>query len=224
MNVLIFNRLRDTLIKSVMYWKESNSMDDHKIEVDNSIYQNITDHCLAMYDSGELNVFTMIQRLMDLPGVPMHYPYHHYMMPAVLLTVCRTQRHDSRDVLIKDLAEAETRAKNVLGGFCGFYGTCGAAVGVGIFYSVFTATTPVSDAGWALGNKLVSEALAKIAEVEGPRCCKRVCFLTLSYAVPMLDRVFSIKLPEQSLDYCKYSGRNAECRKEECPFYKKEME
>jgi len=198
-------------------------MEQLQIEIDKEIYNTITDECLAMFESGELNVFTMIQRLMDIPGVPMHYPYHHYMVPAVLLTVCRTARHDDREVLEADLAKALDRARNVLGGFCGFYGTCGAAVGVGIFYSVFTATTPLSDAGWALGNRLVSEALANIASVEGPRCCKRVCFLTLTWAVPMLDREFSIKLPEQSLDYCRYSDRNTECRKEDCPYYRKEM-
>ena len=62
---------------------------------------------------------------MDLEGLPMHCPPHHFMVPAVLLTACALQEGKTREELEKLLTEADKRAKKVLGGFCGNYGNCG---------------------------------------------------------------------------------------------------
>jgi len=44
------------------------------------------------------------------------------------------------------------RAEKVLGGFCGLYGGCTAAVGTGIFVSLVTNATPLSEGEWKLTN------------------------------------------------------------------------
>ena len=36
------------------------------------------------------------------------------------------------------------RATDIKGGFCGFYGNCGAAVGTGIYVSIITGATPLT--------------------------------------------------------------------------------
>ena len=58
----------------------------------------------------------------------------------------------------KKIEDARKRAVNVLGGFCGFYGACGAAVGTGIFISVITEANPLSRDEW---NKLKWDDLLK---------------------------------------------------------------
>ena len=71
------------------------------------------------------------------------------------------------------------RARNVLPAFCGLYGACGAAVGCGIFMSVYTGTTPLSKDTWSLCNYATAGALSEMAKLGGPRCCKRNTFAAL---------------------------------------------
>lgn len=50
------------------------------------IYDDITKKCLEIFDDGQsLTVDEILMQLMDLPGVPMHDPFHHYIMPAASL-------------------------------------------------------------------------------------------------------------------------------------------
>lgn len=66
------------------------------------------------------------------PGVHMHGPEHHCIVPWVLLTAYRNNggrlplRYDDA------IEEAFQRGSQVPGGICGFWGTCGAAIGAGI--------------------------------------------------------------------------------------------
>lgn len=193
-----------------------------KVVLKEEVYQQITDRCLAAFDCGNEDVFDLLQSLMDLDTIPMHYPYHHYIIPAVLLTACCHAAGRSRQTLAEYLETATARSKNVLAGFCGNYGACGAAVGVGIFFSVFTGTTPHSEEHWSDTNRATADALQKIAGIEGPRCCKRSCFLALQSAVESIREVLGISLSLPAEIHCHYSPRNLTCKLEDCPFYQKE--
>lgn len=194
----------------------------HEIVLKEEVYQQIAEKCLAAYDCGNEDVLGLLQSLMDLDAVPMHYPYHHYIIPAVLLTACCHAGGQSRDTLVQYLETAKERSKNVLAGFCGLYGTCGAAVGVGIFFSIFTGTTPHSETHWADTNRATADALQKISGIEGPRCCKRSCFLALQSAVETIGQTLGISLSVPAEICCHYSPRNLTCKLEDCPFYQKE--
>ncbi|VUT25840.1 MAG: hypothetical protein MOIL_01256 [Candidatus Methanolliviera sp. GoM_oil] len=56
-----------------------------------------------------------------------------------------------------------------LGGFCGYHGDCGAAVGTGIFISLITDATPLSKHEWKLSNLMTAKSLLSIANHGGPR-------------------------------------------------------
>ena len=113
-------------------------------------YDKITEKCLEWFGKdGAINVWDMATDLMDLEDLPIHCPPHHYLMPAVLLTACHKAEESDLQILKEDLEEANKRAHNILGGFCGLYGNCGAAVGAGIFFSIFTQTGPCSEESWA---------------------------------------------------------------------------
>jgi hypothetical protein len=160
----------------------------------------------------------MAVTLMKHPEIKMHGPEHHFLVPAVLLSAyCNAT--GSRDKLQDKIKKARQRADHVLGGFCGFYGDCGAAVGTGIFLSVLTGATPLSTKDWRLSNLMTAQSLFSIANHGGPRCCKRNSFLALAEAVGFLKEHFAVDLPVTENPTCEFTSFNKECLTFECPYY-----
>lgn len=187
---------------------------------DMSQMEQIEARCLELMAQGNpLSAVETAEQLMALPGLPMHCPYHHFLLPAALLTAARLRTGGTVEQLEKDLKTAKERAGSVPGGFCGQYGCCGAAIGAGIFASVWQGTSPLSKHGWADGNRLTARCLEEIATVEGPRCCKRVTYLALRAAIPAIRELLGVDLGEFPQVRCVYHENNRECRKEACPFF-----
>ena len=159
--------------------------------------------------------------LIQHPAVKMHGPEHHFLVPAVLLAAYYNLKDGSAEKIEK-IEEAETRAKHVLGGFCGFYGNCGAAVGTGIFLSLITDATPLSVDSWRLSNMMTASTLMSIALHGGPRCCKRNTYLAIIEAAQFLKENLNIQMNVSSKIECQFSPLNKECLREECPFYPKD--
>ena len=182
--------------------------------------ERIRTACLETFDRGKpCSAFDLVQRLMDLPELPMHCPYHHFLMPAALLTAANLSSGGSRETLERQLRTAGERAGSVPGGYCGQFGACGAAVGAGIFASVWQGTDPHSKSGWAACNEMTARCLASIAAVEGPRCCKRVTYLTLGAAVPAAAQLLGVDLGPVPAIRCHHFSRSRDCRGTACPFF-----
>jgi hypothetical protein len=157
--------------------------------------------------------------LMKNPVVKMHGPEHHFLVPAVLLAAyCHADRSMKRDVTEK-IREARKRAEEVKGGFCGFQGACGAAVGAGIFMSLITGATPLSDRERQLSNRITAECLRAIAEKGGPRCCKRESFTAIITSVAFVRRELGVSLPVDPIPLCVFTAMNRECIRGRCSFY-----
>ena len=109
------------------------------------------------------------EQIMAEPVVPMHGPEHHVIVPAAIVTAVRNAGYD---VPVKALEQAISRGSQVPGGWCGFFGDCGAAVGIGIAVSVLTGATPLTGKQRSLAIEATSRALAHLCD-DGPRCCKR---------------------------------------------------
>lgn len=185
--------------------------------------QIIFDRCLAYFqEQGSRPLIARAEEIMDTAGFPMHYPCHHYLIPALLLSECRKQQGVTEDVMLADLEEARKRALNVPGGFCGFYGTCGTAVGLGIFWSIITDSSPVSQLTWGYGNQACGQALVDLAACGGPRCCKRSTFMTLTGAAPLIAEKLGLKMPLDAKPVCHYYDDNEECLGLNCPYYPEE--
>jgi hypothetical protein len=165
------------------------------------------------------NPFVIAETLLESPTVKMHGPEHHFLVPATLIAALynHTGEQEKKE---RGIRSARRRAEMVKGGFCGFLGDCGAAVGTGIFVSVVTGATPLSREEWRLANLMTARALEEIARHGGPRCCKRNTFLALRSAVRFLSSEMGIRLPEPDRIVCHFSDRNNECLGERCPFYK----
>jgi len=64
--------------------------------------------------------------LLRNPNMKMHGLEHHFLVPAVLLAAYYNIKGDQKAKATK-IRMAKKRASQILGGFCGFYGNCGAA-------------------------------------------------------------------------------------------------
>ncbi len=182
--------------------------------------QMITDKCLELFDSGSnLNAAQVAIELLSLPELPMHCPDHHFLVPAALFTAAHSHLGNSKAALEKDLRKTRARVSSLQGGICGEYGCCGAAVGAGVFASIWNKTAPLSKEHWAAGNELTARCLASIATVEGPRCCKRVTYLTLQAAMPASRELLGVDLGEFPHIVCQHHQRSKECREQACPFF-----
>jgi hypothetical protein len=166
-----------------------------------------------------ISPLSMAITLMKSPLVKMHGPEHHFLVPAVLLASFYNRKAAERSVLAEKIEQARKRAEDVKGGFCGFWGACGAAVGAGGFMSLVTGANPLSDSERTLSNMLTAECLRVIAENGGPRCCKRESFWTISTAVEFVKSGFGVVLPLELPDACFFTTLNLECIRERCRFH-----
>ena len=181
----------------------------HKEQLTNAVCENshfICDAChsygtyapviAALRDSTEKDALLLLEKIMDLPSVHMHGPEHHAIVPCVLLTAFRNNgEHMDYDAALSEICK---RAKQVPGGTCGYWGVCGAAAGAGIFMSVMTGSSPLHKDAWPFPQKLVSIILSRLADVGGPRCCKRTSRIAIEEAVHFYSQFCSDSMIPQN--------------------------
>ena len=158
---------------------------------------------------------TVMEHLMDLPFCHMHGPEHHTMVGAALLTAYRNAGGEVD--LLRALPEMIRRGKEVPGGVCGYWGACGAGISTGIFISILTGSSPLSEEPFRLSNLMTSEALRAIGTVGGPRCCKRDSYLSLLAAVDFTAEHLGIRMEKHDIR-CSRMAMNDQCIGKRCPF------
>lgn len=155
------------------------------------------------------------EKLMEECGMYGNSP--HSLVTASFLVAYRNCTNSISDTKI---LEGFERAVKIPGGWCGFYGTCGAAVGLGTAFSVITDATPMSDTERSKANYVTSSALTKIAALGGPRCCVSSVRAAIEAGVERSEFLgVNFEKSEWWNKACSYSGQNSDCRKEKCPYY-----
>lgn len=155
--------------------------------------------------------------LMKSPAINMHGPEHHVLVGAALLTA---YRNSGGDIDVSSaLQELVKRGKNVPGGICGFWGSCGAAISSGMFISIATKSTPLSIDTWGVSNLMTASSLKNIGFIGGPRCCKRNSFISIKTAVQFAKEHLGITMELPAEIKCTHFLRNKECLGEKCPFF-----
>ena len=169
-----------------------------------------------LLQSRETDPQALLEEVFALPGVHMHGPEHHAIVPCVLLAACRNCGGDLD--LPSALGEALKRGRQVPGGTCGYWGVCGAAAGAGIYCSILTRSTPLAGEVWHLPQRLAARCLEAIAEIGGPRCCKRTARLAVREAAAFTREYLGVAMPESS-PVCGYAEKNRECIGLRCPYF-----
>ncbi|HXZ29969.1 MAG TPA: DUF5714 domain-containing protein [Dehalococcoidia bacterium] len=157
----------------------------------------------------------IIEQVMSHPSVPMHGPEHHVIVPGALVAAVRNSGYPLTEGAVDRAIE---RAGRVPGGWCGLYGDCGAAVGVGIAVSVITGATPLTGKPRTLALAATSLALSRMLD-EQSRCCKRASRIAVAAGVEFLRERLGITLPHDDTLKCVYTSRNKECAHQRCPFF-----
>jgi hypothetical protein len=137
------------------------------------------------------------------------------MVPAAIIVAVRNACYSIPE---RAIDVAIDRGASVPGGWCGFFGACGAAIGVGIAISILTEATPVTGKPRSLAIEATTYALNKMADGY-PRCCKRASRKALEAAVEFLRDKMGIVLCKDETISCVYSHRNLECPKENCSYF-----
>jgi hypothetical protein len=156
--------------------------------------------------------------IMNSPTVRMHGPEHHFIVPAVLLT-CVYNLQGKQALLNDKLEIAYKREVNESPQFCEYNsGYCGAAIGSGIFLSIFTDEVIDQHTEWSLTNTQIAESLTRVAKSGGPRCCKRDTYISIQSAIDFLRDKYAIDLPKSEAK-CTFSMRNRSCKREDCEYF-----
>jgi len=156
--------------------------------------------------------------LMRSPAIRIHGPEHHLLAACAPLAALRNDGVRGIDEGSIDTAIA--RARHVPLGVCGLWGACGAALGAGIAASIALGADLMSDRVRSLAMRLTSEAMAGIASIGGPRCCKASTFTAIDVAVRWLRQEYGVDLPAPAAPmWCPFQGSNLECLGARCPYH-----
>jgi hypothetical protein len=157
----------------------------------------------------------ILEQILALPTLTMHGPEHHAIVPGVIIAAAR-----NAGVALPPggLDAALRRGGKIPGGWCGYYGACGAAVGVGVAVSVITEATPLKGEQRSLALAGTSFALTRMVDGQ-PRCCKRASRVAVAAAVEYLRDHLAIDLPAPGAVRCSSAARNKECPGELCPYF-----
>lgn len=179
--------------------------------------ENIKQICL---EEESKNPIEIAIKIMKEPYVNIHGPEHHIIDGASFLTAMHNAGVEFD--LAAALDEQEVRGRKMPGATCGQWGMCGSASSLGAALAIIHNTRPLSNNEYYKDNlRLTSASLANIAEIGGPRCCKRNAFLSLSTAIEFVKEKYGIELEISDIQ-CTFTSRNKQCIHHRCPFYKGE--
>jgi hypothetical protein len=110
------------------------------------------------------------------------------------------------------------RGQTIAGGACAFLGICGAAVGVGIAFSVLTEATPYDGDKRQAVQRMTQKVLGEIAAYNAPRCCQRDCWIALQEASKLLKEAYGKTMIAGPIA-CDQYKENKECIHHLCPLW-----
>ena len=177
--------------------------------------RRIIDFCVQETSRDPLEVFGNAAK-QDF--VRMHGPEHHVLDGACLLTAFHNAGGDLPD-LSQALERLMAEGLRMPGAVCGLWGVCGAVMSVGAALAIIDGTGPLSaDGSWGSHMQYTSAALARLAEIGGPRCCKRDAFVALQTARDYIEKRYGIHLGGHPVA-CTYSSSNPQCLGSRCPYH-----
>jgi MoaA/NifB/PqqE/SkfB family radical SAM enzyme/ubiquinone/menaquinone biosynthesis C-methylase UbiE len=163
------------------------------------------------------DMIDLINQLRSHPSFPLHGPEHHFAVPGVITAVYRNLGGDITD---KDIITAIDRGRSVPGGVCAFWGTCGAAVGAGIAFGIILKSTPLKPKARQIVQKMADAVIRDLNGIEAARCCQREVWTTFKTVARLSKIYLPLALTADGEVQCRQQGKNRECIRETCPYFK----
>jgi MoaA/NifB/PqqE/SkfB family radical SAM enzyme/SAM-dependent methyltransferase len=167
-------------------------------------------------ETGETDMLKLFEQLRRHPAIPMHGPEYHAMIPGIILACYRNLGGPITD---ETVLSGITRGSTVAGGFCGFMGICGAAVGVGVAFSLILQASPVKGEERRMVQTVTQKVLKEIAGLNAARCCQRDGFIALKKAAELSKDYLSVELTAHHELVCRQRHKNRECPGRVCPLF-----
>ncbi|WP_455391583.1 DUF5714 domain-containing protein [[Eubacterium] cellulosolvens] len=169
--------------------------------------------CLS---STEKDMIVLLKKIRSHEKFPMHGPEHHAMVSGIILTAYRNSGGNISDTKIVKCIE---RGAKIPGGYCGFIGACGAAMGVGNAFGLILESTPLKPQQRHDILNVTSKVLCEIAKNKAARCCQRESLIALQQAAKLSEDYIGIKLQADAEFKCTQFDKNKECLEAKCPFW-----
>lgn len=162
--------------------------------------------------SSEHDPISLANRIFELPGLNMHGPEYHSIVPAVLVAALQNLNGQRS---LPEIREAIRRGRSTPGGSCGLQGSCGAGIGAGIAATLIEKSTPMTPRPRSIANRATGEALLAISRHEGARCCKRDSITAIESFMRTTPYFIGV---EQAHYACKQYKSNKTCLGRRCPY------
>jgi hypothetical protein len=169
--------------------------------------------CLAISDP---NPFAIADLVMKHPVFREHGPAHHLLVAPVILAALRNQGHPVKE---SALHAALHRMKDIPVAVCGTRGDCGACAGLGCAVSLLTGATFRSDHERSQALRATARALARVADLGGPRCCRQSVYATLETAAHFFNDELGIAFAGPDFISCRFSHTTEGCKQERCAYF-----
>ncbi len=164
----------------------------------------------------ETDMISLLKLIRTHPRIPVHGPEHHALVPGIVLS---TYRNLGGNLSASAIQTGIQRGNTVAGGHCAFMGACGAAVGVGIAFSLILGATPLTPKERKIAQNVTQITLKEIAKFKAARCCQRDSWIALKKAVELSEKYLEIPLKAEDRLECRQKDINKECLGKGCPLY-----
>ncbi len=162
----------------------------------------------------ETDMIALLRQIRNHPRIPVHGPEHHALVPGIILA---TYKNIGGGISSETVKNGISRGSQIPGGFCGFFGACGAALGVGIAFGLILKSTPMAASARQKIQTATQMCLADIAELDAARCCQRDSWLALKKAAELSQTMLPTGLKADTELNCKQMGINPTCIASRCP-------
>jgi len=176
--------------------------------------QEITERvCLNTHLTDPVQIVNLIMKHTSFNAYGVEH--HELVAPAVLAAL---RNLNIAEVSAARLKGSMRRASRINYGSCGSMGVCGACASAGVAVSMLLKSNYLKDRERTLTLKTVSNALMKLTELGGPRCCKYSTYASLQSAWDVLINDLNYPL-EPLIITCDFKDQLPDCKKEKCPYY-----
>jgi MoaA/NifB/PqqE/SkfB family radical SAM enzyme/SAM-dependent methyltransferase len=165
-------------------------------------------------ETKETDMIRLLETIRRHPAIPLNGPEHHALVPGIILA---TYKNLGGAVTAERIKTAIRRGSGIAGGYCGFMGVCGAAVGVGIALSLILDATPMKAAERKIVQTATQAVLKEIGSLNAARCCQRDSWIALKKVAEISKTVLPIPLQAEANLKCRQQTKNSECIGKDCP-------